>query len=179
MDTELSSQLLEETILLAEEEGATEECVKFKEYVCEMLPIEVLEQLEEINGGSAFLEDLWTERYERDIIRRANKAAALEEEELLEDGLCLICERKVRLTRHHVYPRETHKQLQKKGFDTDQLNTTIAICRMCHSTVHRFFSNNELAAKYNTVDMLLSDERMYKYAKWASAQSNGRYNKPL
>lgn len=30
-----------------------------------MLPLDILEFLEEINGGSSFLEDIWVERFER------------------------------------------------------------------------------------------------------------------
>lgn len=181
MKESLLSQLLEETIILAEEDEAIETVQAFTSYICDMLPVEVLQQLEDINGSSAFLEDIWYERYEDLIQAKQNKAAALlakqEAGEALEEGLCLICERKVRLTRHHVFPRETHKTLLKKGYDQVELNTTIPICRMCHSTVHRFFSNDELAASYYTVELLLEDERMFKYAKWASAQSDKRYNK--
>ncbi len=180
LETFLASQLLDETIALAEEENAIEDCNKFKEYICEMLPPDILQQLEDINGSSAFLEDIWNERYEQRVSQvHQSSVVSQDEQDVLEEGCCLICEREVRLTRHHVYPRETHKQLLKKGFDVDTLNTTIAICRMCHSTVHRFFTNSELASKYHTVELLLDDERMFKYAKWAAAQSNRRYNKQL
>lgn len=181
MDTDLLSQLLEETISLAEEDEAIESVQQFTAYICDMLPMEVLQQLEDINGSNAFLEDIWYERYEDMILAKQAKALAKQEqaakEDILEDGLCLICERKVRLTRHHVFPRETHKTLVKKGYDPMQINTTIAICRMCHSTVHRFFTNDELADSYYSVELLLEDDRMMKYAKWASAQSDKRYNK--
>lgn len=75
------------------------------------------------------------------------------------------------LTRHHLIPRELHQQIaKKKGYTQEFLNKTISICRMCHSTVHRFYTNRELANTYNTLEILMSEEKMIKYAKWASTQ---------
>ena len=54
-------------------------------------------------------------------------------------------------------------------------NYTAQICRHCHSMVHRFFSNLELAEQYNTVEKLLGDERVYKYCKWSNKQKPGKY----
>ncbi len=179
MNNTLVSQLLEESISLAEEENVIETVSAFSSFICEMLPMEVLQQLEDINGSTEFLEDIWHERFEEVINRRNAKEQAKSQsvEEQLEEGQCLICEREVRLTRHHVFPRETHKNLIKKGYDSSQLNTTIPICRMCHNSVHRFFTNSELSESFYTVELLLSDDRMVKYAKWASMQSDKRYCK--
>ena len=173
MDSELLNQLLEETIVIAIEEKATESSEKFVEFVKDMLPEHVISALEDINGDDSFLLEIWNDKFERipDVTEDAS--------ELLADGQCEICERFVRLTRHHVYPREVHKSYRKKGHDVDLLNTTIAICRMCHSTIHRFFTNEELAARYHSVTLLLSDERFFRYARWASAQSNNRYKGSL
>ena len=64
----------------------------------------------------------------------------------------------------------------KKGLSKSLLDITIPICRLCHSTIHRFFTNNELAETYNTVDKLLDNEIFFKYAKWASRLADSRYS---
>lgn len=163
---------MEETISLAEEEMATKSYESFVSFVGDFLPSEVLSQLEEINCSKEFLEDIYNERYNTED---SLPISVLCDE--MEPGTCLICERKVRLTKHHVFPREVHKSLIKKGCDPLLLNTTISICRMCHSTVHRFFSNEELAECYFTVDLLLENEKFYRYAQWASMQSNRRFHR--
>ncbi len=167
MDPIIITQLFDETLLLAEEQGATATLTEFTQFVEDFLPSEVLLQLEEINGSDAFIEDIFNEKY--------LKVADEEQEELgeqFESGCCLVCERKTRLTRHHVFPREIHKSLIKKGYDSSKLNTTIPICRMCHNTIHRFFSNHELAESYYTVDLLMQNSKFSKYAQWASAQTS-------
>ena len=93
-------------------------------------------------------------------------------EEDIEPGCCLVCERATSLTRHHVFPKETHKTLLKKGFVETELAETIAICKMCHRTIHRFFSNDLLASDYYSLELLLSDEKFFKYAKWAGKQKS-------
>lgn len=165
MNEDLSAQLLEESISIAIEDKATSTSLAFSSYIQELLPPEVIILLEEIHGDASFLEDIWKERFEVTINDNENDA--------IENDCCLVCERKVRLTRHHVYPREIHKTLIKKGYDAFELNVnTIAICRLCHSTIHRFYTNEELAKSYYTLELLLADPRFYKYAKWASAQSD-------
>jgi hypothetical protein len=172
MDETLANQLFEETLLLAEENrdevlGTLE---KFRTFMEEMLPPELIEQLQEIHGNdesNSFLELVYQDRYVVEEVL-ANE---------IEPGVCNICERQSRLTRHHVYPREIHKQLLKKGYDSALLNNTVSICRMCHSTIHNFFSNEELARSYYTVDLLLEDEKFHRYAKWAATQKDGRHHK--
>ena len=133
-----------------------------------MLLPEVLLVLEDIHGDTSFLVEIWKERFD-------NSALDLDENmDLIEDGCCLVCERKVRLTRHHLYPREIHRSLIKKGYDAADLNNTIAVCRLCHSTIHRFWSNEELAKSYHSLELLMADPKYYKYAKWASGQSASR-----
>ena len=51
------------------------------------------------------------------------------------------------------------------------MTTRIAmICRMCHSAVHRFWDNDTLAERFNTVDLIMEEEQMQKFARWASSQ---------
>jgi len=164
MNEVLSAQLLEEWISIAIEDKATATSEQFSKLIQELLPSDILSLLEDIHGDASFLEDIWKERFE-----------ALNDtdvSDLIEDGCCLVCERKVRLTRHHLYPREVHKTLLKKGYNNADLLKTIDVCRLCHSTIHRFHSNDELARSYYTLDLLMDDPAFFKYAKWASAQSN-------
>jgi hypothetical protein len=166
MDEDLMCQLLDETVALAEEEGATLSCDKFTEFVQEMLPPDILLALEDINGDASFLADMWEERFKPEEVEEVE-----DKDGLLPPGCCLVCENLRRLTRHHVYPREMHKKLARRGYDEFTLHTTITICRMCHSTIHRFWSNEELALHYYSLDLLLEDEKFMKYAKWAAKQS--------
>jgi hypothetical protein len=179
MNADLTASLFEETIALAEEEGYTTTVSRFRDFVCEILPLDILQELEDITGGGAtFLEDLWQERFMPDEPQEQTDCELVDQyAQELEDDCCVVCERKVRLTRHHVFPREEHKSLSKKGYDNVSLQLTIQVCRMCHSTIHRLFTNSQLASDYYSVDLLLSDERFVRYAKWASIQSNRRYNK--
>lgn len=154
---ETLNTFLRETLACAEESGVTSDLNSFLTFVREFIPPEYLDFLE--NETNASLEDIWNENY------------YVVEDNDVEDGCCLICEREMNLTRHHLIPRETHKQMAKKlGLEADQLNRTISICRMCHSTVHRFYTNKELASNHYTLELIMAEEKMQKYAKWASSQ---------
>mmetsp|Transcript_14050 Transcript_14050/g.31052 ORF Transcript_14050/g.31052 Transcript_14050/m.31052 type:complete len:173 (+) Transcript_14050:50-568(+) len=166
MDEDLCQELLDETVELAEEDGATATCAKFTDFIQEMLPPEILQALEDINGDASFLVDMWEERFKPEEVEEVDDAWWK-----LLPGCCLVCENFRRLTKHHVYPREVHKKLIKKGYVEHALHTTIDICRMCHSTIHRFFSNEDLAFHYFSLELLLADEKFMKYAKWAAKQS--------
>ena len=134
----------------------------------DMLPPEIMSSLEELCGSSTILEDIWLERF---------KVHSDSEQDEYETGdrCCVMCEREnVKLTRHHLYPRETHHAMQKKGIDKAILNQTIPVCGMCHGTIHRFYSNVELSAEYFTLERLLSSERIFKYAAWASKQGKNK-----
>ena len=179
---DILDELFEETVALAREENVTNSLVAFQNFVVEMLPPSVLSDLEKIAGGPSFIEDVWTERFgEKTEIEVTNGVVAvdnipIDEEMNIAETDCLVCERSgLKLTRHHVIPREVHKSLAKKFRPGVNLNETIVICRMCHSTIHRLFTNVELAMTYNTLDMLLTDDRFVKYAKWASRLPAGRF----
>lgn len=167
LDGSILNELLEETLSLIHEDGDSGDFEKFISLVKEYLPDDVLESLKEILGDESFLEDIWHERFEVHTCDDDDPGVCF-----LLHKCCQICERSVRLTEHHLYPRETHKTLLKRGHDKSVISQTISICRMCHSTIHRFFTNDELSAKYYTIELLLSDERYFKYAKWASKQHN-------
>ncbi len=160
LDLNLLSDLLEDTVLLAAEDGAADACESFTDYITAALPPEVLQRLSELSGGIGdddsgvfasdsgdgaiwFLQELWKERYSpRD-----------EDETNFGDDApshCLVCERCVRLTRHHLFPREMHKFCLKRNVaSADELERRVLhCCRLCHNAIHRFFSNEDLALRY-------------------------------
>ena len=58
---------------------------------------------------------------------------------------CGLCEREVQATsRHHLVPRE----------DGGRYGPTVDLCQPCHSSVHRFLSNRDLARRYPTGEAL-------------------------
>ena len=55
------------------------------------------------------------------------------------------------------------------------LTRTCDVCRPCHSTIHRTHDNMTLAIHFNTVEKLLTDEKILKFCKWANKQRPGKY----
>ena len=168
-DGKLYSELLDEIIDLAIEENEIETDIMFSNFVKDMLPLDILNALIDITGSSSFIDDIFSERFTNKIDDGDNDDNNYDNNKHTN---CEICERYVKLTRHHVYPRETHKSCLKRGIAEKELSQTIAICKMCHSTIHRFFSNEELAKHYYSLELLLKEEKIVKYAKWASTQGS-------
>ena len=163
--------LFEEVCSLFEDDvrdGATKTAEAFCKLVEDNMPFDALEELKQIMGveegdESSFITDIFDERW------GSEDAGTGEEGETICHLLCEICERYTKLTRHHLYPRQLHAKLASR-VPAAELSRTISICRMCHATVHRLFSNDALAASYHTLETLMDTEAMQKYAKWASKQ---------
>ncbi|MED0909801.1 HNH endonuclease [Bacillus safensis] len=47
---------------------------------------------------------------------------------------------------------------------------TAFLCIPCHKQVHALFTNQELAARLNTIDALRQDEKLASYIKWIRKQ---------
>ncbi|GAX14748.1 hypothetical protein FisN_11Hu292 [Fistulifera solaris] len=122
----------------------------------------------------------------------------------LGEGECELCERSMRLTRHHLVPRCTWSRLEPRmlralegsssvdGLESllDRIQTsdaftnkqrvrqalqmTCAICRPCHTTIHQTHDNVTLALQFNTVDKLLEDKTIYSFCQWANKQRRGK-----
>ena len=200
----IASQLFEETIQLAEEEDAVSDSAVFARFIVEMIPVEMLDDLKTLAGVGdndrstsspmidttnsknslisstidastfRFLEDVWSERFEEGTLE--SDIENVEHETNSYD--CELCDRIIQTTRHHVYPKETHDWLRKKNesvYNVSELRKTIALCRMCHSAIHRFYTNRELAIEYHSLELLLESEQVCKFAKWASSMQ-GRGN---
>ena len=74
---------------------------------------------------------------------------------------CGLCERAVQQTsRHHLVPRE----------EGGRYGDTVDLCQPCHSSVHRFLTNRELARQYPTVEALRGAEGLQGYLSWIKKQ---------
>lgn len=85
------------------------------------------------------------------------------------DGICEMCKKPSKLTFHHLIPKSTHKNkwFRKNFGREDMLTRGIDICRKCHSFLHKTYSEKYLGRELNTLDKLLSDEKISKYVNWA------------
>ena len=79
---------------------------------------------------------------------------------------CPLCLREVeQVSDHHLIPKS------RGGKET------LPICLDCHNAVHAFFTNKELELIYNSVDVLLTNEKFYKHIQWLSKQSTSKRHK--
>ena len=77
------------------------------------------------------------------------------------DTRCGLCEREVQQTsRHHLVPRE----------EGGRYGEVVDLCQPCHSSVHRFLTNRELARQYSTVAALRQAEGLQGYLGWIKKQ---------
>ncbi|MFD1872107.1 HNH endonuclease [Hymenobacter bucti] len=73
------------------------------------------------------------------------------------DTRCGLCEREVAQTsRHHLVPRE----------EGGRHGEVVDLCQPCHSSVHRFLTNRELARQYATVEALRAADELQGYLGW-------------
>lgn len=85
------------------------------------------------------------------------------------EGQCVLCEREMPLTFHHLIPRTTHKKvLRRTELTKKELNRGIMVCRPCHSAIHRFIDEETMAAQYNTLESLLEHERVQSWIPYAA-----------
>jgi len=84
---------------------------------------------------------------------------------------CPLCERTRKLTFHHLIPRAMHRRKWcQRRFTADERSTGVYLCRDCHSAVHRFISEQELARNYNTLDGLRAHPQLDRFVGWAKKQ---------
>ncbi len=77
---------------------------------------------------------------------------------------CPFCRRETPdnfVEKHHLTPK------CKKGKEV------IYLCSDCGDQIHLLFSNKDLERKYNTLESLLSNEKMQKWVKWVSNKKFG------
>lgn len=97
-----------------------------------------------------------------------------EEDEVVEEGGCAMCARDMPLTRHHLIPRMHHKHGVYAKMTAEQLNRCVLICRPCHSAIHKLEDEKTLAARFNTLPLLMADERIQKWVAYISKRRVNR-----
>ncbi len=88
-------------------------------------------------------------------------------------GSCEMCGREKHLTEHHLIPRAVHRKkfFLKKYSREEMIHRRISICRACHKGIHRLIPDEkELARCFNTLELLLADERIKRHVEWVSKQ---------
>jgi hypothetical protein len=86
------------------------------------------------------------------------------------DGDCVLCERQMPLTFHHLIPRTTHKKMMRRGYEKKDLNHGIMVCRPCHNAIHRFINVESMALEYNTLEKLLEHEKVQSWIPYVAKQ---------
>ena len=92
-----------------------------------------------------------------------------------EEG-CEICGRTwVALSFHHLIPREVHDKAVKRGWHRrEDLEKGAWLCHACHGFVHRFRGNEELARGFYTVELLVGEEEVRRWAAWVGKLRGGK-----
>lgn len=90
-------------------------------------------------------------------------------------GKCVMCKRDNQsLSEHHLIPREVHsKKRFIKRFGREEMRTRkVDLCRLCHKKgIHELIPDNkELADKFNTLELLMADERIQRHIEWVKKQ---------
>ncbi|KAF5018812.1 hypothetical protein F66182_9205 [Fusarium sp. NRRL 66182] len=83
-------------------------------------------------------------------------------------GACELCARSwVPLSYHHLIPRFVHEKAVKRGWHhKEDLQNVAWLCGACHRFVHHFKTHEELARDYYTVELLLDEEEVQRWAAW-------------
>jgi hypothetical protein len=71
------------------------------------------------------------------------------------------------VNKHHLIPKEERKKHGAKSFGVK--NKTIRIHRFCHTMIHIFFDNKQLARKYNTLKQLKDSNIVKRYIEHINA----------
>ncbi|ORY75142.1 hypothetical protein BCR37DRAFT_384207 [Protomyces lactucae-debilis] len=80
------------------------------------------------------------------------------------------------LTVHHLIPKSEHSRLlsrQSASLTRSWLlssENTAAVCRPCHTAIHRIMSNEHLAERGKTIEALCKDEDILKWITFARGQ---------
>lgn len=79
--------------------------------------------------------------------------------------ICQVCQRDIPencIEKHHLVPKS------RKGRDN------ITVCVNCGDQIHKLFTNKELEKTYNTLEALMSTEKMQKWAAWIGKKKDYR-----
>ncbi|KAI1193647.1 hypothetical protein F5X97DRAFT_338714 [Nemania serpens] len=81
---------------------------------------------------------------------------------------CELCGRDwINLSYHHLIPRFVHAKAVKRGWHREcDLQSVAWLCGACHGFVHRFAGHEELARRFYSVERLLAEEEVRRWAAW-------------
>ncbi|RXY98960.1 HNH endonuclease [Fictibacillus sp. S7] len=80
-------------------------------------------------------------------------------------GTCELCGREnAETTIHHLTPKEMGGTFKPAS----------SLCLPCHKQIHALYTNEELAARLNTIPLLREDEKIGKFIKWIRKQPASR-----
>ncbi len=87
---------------------------------------------------------------------------------------CALCGRLMKgdSSRHHLIPRTCHRRSWfKRTFSKEQMQTTVDVCRDCHSAIHDLIPDErELGRSFNTIETLQAHPAIEKYLIWVRKQ---------
>jgi 5-methylcytosine-specific restriction endonuclease McrA len=81
---------------------------------------------------------------------------------------CELCGRSwIPLSYHHLIPRFVHEKAVRRGWHRrEDLQNVAWLCGACHRFVHHFRGHEDLARHYYTVDRLLAEDEVRRFAAW-------------
>lgn len=73
------------------------------------------------------------------------------------------------LSFHHLVPRKNHrKPWFQRHFSKEEMRSRgIWLCRECHRAVHRFFDEQTLGRRLNTLEALRAEPLLQRHIAWA------------
>ena len=87
---------------------------------------------------------------------------------------CELCGRVTKrgTTAHHLIPKTCHRNKWfKRNFSREQMNTTIDLCRDCHSAIHDLVPNEkELGRHFHSIEALRKHPPIAKFLTWVRKQ---------
>jgi len=85
-----------------------------------------------------------------------------------------MCKREgVPLTEHHLIPRAVHgkKSFARRFSKLEMKSRKLICCKLCHNGIHDLIPDEkDLARNYNTLELLLEDDKIKKHVEWVKKQ---------
>lgn len=88
-------------------------------------------------------------------------------------GECEMCHCDRFLTKHHLIPRAVHGKgkFQRLHSKQEMRDLGIQVCKLCHDGIHDIIPDERvLAEDFNTLESLMSDERIQRHVNWSRKQ---------
>jgi len=73
------------------------------------------------------------------------------------------------LSSEKIGKKHHHERIYRHSIKGAVRRTSL-VCRSCHNAIHKAHDNMTLALEYNTIEKLLSDDRIASFSKWANKQ---------